>query len=214
MTACPSDIAATLAVSRETLARLQIYVDLLSRWNSRINLVSAASLDDAWRRHILDSAQLCPQIPSETQGLVDLGSGAGLPGLVLAILGVRGVQLIESDRRKAEFLREAARLTATSVTIRTARIEEVTPFETDVITARALAPLDKLLGWAVRFVGPRTVCLFLKGREIADELTKAQHRWIMHTQVLGSLSDPQGHILRVEGLKHALGRSGSGSPER
>jgi 16S rRNA (guanine527-N7)-methyltransferase len=144
--------------------------------------------------------------------LVDLGSGAGFPGMVLAIAGVPGVYLIESDRRKVEFLREAARLTATSVTIRAARIEDVSPFETDVITARALAPLDKLLDWAVRFVNARTVCLFLKGREVADELTKAQHRWIMQTQVLGSLSDPQGYILRVEGLKHAPGRSHSGPP--
>lgn len=213
MIPCPPDAAAALAVSRETLQRLEIYVDLLARWNTRINLVSPASLSDVWRRHILDSAQLKPHIPATARTLVDLGSGAGLPGLVLAVLGISDVHLIESDRRKAEFLREAARLTQAKVTIHATRIEMVDDFSADVVTARAVAPLDKLLALAIRFVGPHTICLFLKGREVAGELTRARQQWIMHTQVLGSLTDPQGHILRVEGLQHAPGRSASGSPD-
>ncbi|HUK06679.1 MAG TPA: 16S rRNA (guanine(527)-N(7))-methyltransferase RsmG [Stellaceae bacterium] len=213
MIPCPPNIAATLNVSRETMARLEAYVELLARWNHRINLVSAASLGEVWRRHILDSAQLHGHIPGDASSLVDLGSGAGLPGLVLAILGVRDVHLIESDRRKSEFLREVARITGTAVTIHPARIEAVDLFAADVVTARALAPLDKLLSWATRFTGPETIGLFLKGRELADELTSAGDQWIMRTQVLGSLSDPQGHILRVEGLQHAPCRNDSGFPE-
>lgn len=185
---------------------------LLIQWNARFNLVSANSLAEVWRRHILDSAQLRAHIPATARTTIDLGSGAGLPGLVLAITGLTGVHLVESSRKKAEFLREAARLTDTQIVIHACRIEEVPAFPADAITSRALAPLDKLLGYASRFAGPGTICLFPKGRGVADELTSARRKWIMRTQLLGSLSDPQGHILRVEGLQHAPNRSASGSP--
>ena len=202
----PEELAKTLGVSRETLARLQTYVDLLKSWNPRINLVSAASLTDVWRRHILDTGQLLEYLPEEARVLVDLGSGAGFPGLVLAILGVPEVHLIESDRRKAEFLREAARVSRTPVTIHAHRIEAVPGFPADVVTARALAPLAQLLEWSAPFLAERTVCLFLKGAEGLNELTAASQRWIMQTQVLASLTDPTGHILRVEELRHAPNR--------
>ena len=206
----PLDCAKLLGVSRETLARLEAYVALLQTWNPRINLVSAASLGDVWRRHILDSGQLIRHLPAGTRILVDLGSGAGLPGLILAILGVPEVHLIESDRRKAEFLREAARVTKTAVTLHAERIEKAAGFAADVVTARALAPLPQLLRWSAPFLREDTVCLFLKGAEIADELTAARREWIMQTQVLASLSDDRGHILRVEGLRHAPHRSPDG----
>ncbi len=199
----PETFADILNVSRETLQRLQGYVDLLGRWNRRINLVSAESLKDVWRRHILDSAQLIRHIDPGARVLVDLGSGAGLPGLILAILGVPEVHLIEADQRKAAFLREAARVTNTSVTIHAARIDSVPAFPADVVTARALAPLSELLAWSALFVGETTVCLFLKGQGLRDELTAAQQKWIMRTQILASLADPTGHILRVEGLRAA-----------
>ncbi len=199
----PEAFAAQLGVSRETLQRLQAYVDLLRRWNRRINLVSAESLKDVWRRHILDSAQLIRHIDPDARVLVDLGSGAGLPGLVLAVLGVPEVHLIEADQRKAAFLREAARVTNTSVTIHAARIDSVPAVPADFVTARALAPLSELLAWSAPFVGETTVCLFLKGQGLRDELTAAQQKWIMRTQILASLADPTGHILRVEGLRAA-----------
>ena len=202
----PSDCARLLGVSRETLARLEAYVALLRSWNPRINLVSAASLGDVWRRHILDSGQLMRHLPPAARVLVDLGSGAGLPGLVLSILGVPEVHLIESDRRKAEFLREAARVAKAAVTLHVERIEKVAGFAADVVTARALAPLPQLLQWSAPFLRESTVCLFLKGADIADELTAAQREWIMQTQVLASLSDDKGHILRLEGLRHAPDR--------
>jgi 16S rRNA (guanine527-N7)-methyltransferase len=205
------EFAETLDVSRETLARLRAYVDLLGHWNGRINLVSAASLEDVWRRHILDCGQLIRHIGAGARVLVDLGSGAGLPGLILGILGVPEAHLIEVDQRKAAFLREAARVTNTQATVHAARIEAVGRFPVDVVAARALAPLPQLLEQAVRFVGDRTVCLFLKGRDLRDELTAAQEKWIMRTQTLASLADPTGHILRVEGLS-AVDRPPSGRP--
>lgn len=201
-----NDCGHRLGVSRETLARLETYVALLRTWNPRINLVSPASLGDVWRRHILDSGQLLPHLPPKTRVVVDLGSGAGLPGLILAILGVPEMHLIESDQRKAVFLREAARVTGTGVTVHAERIESVAPFPADVVTARALAPLSQLLDWSAPFLREGTVCLFLKGASVADELTAAQQGWIMQTQVLASLSDDKGHILRLEGLRHAPNR--------
>ncbi len=150
-------------VSRETLARLEAYADLLTRWSARINLVGRDTLADLWRRHFLDSAQLRPFVPDGAQSLIDLGSGAGFPGLVLAILGVPGVELVEADSRKAAFLREAARVTEANVTIRPCRIAAVPAHPVDVVTARALAPLDRLLDLAQPFLGPDTMCLFPKG---------------------------------------------------
>jgi len=201
----PGDSGAVLGVSRETLERLERYVDLLRSWNSRINLVSAESLRDVWRRHILDSGQLFRHLPGSARNLVDLGSGAGLPGLVLAIMGAPAVHLIESDQRKAAFLREAARVTAAAVTVHAARSDQVPSFPADAITARALAPLPKLLEMAAPFLGPRTLCLFLKGGDVERELTAARQGWIMNLQVMVSESDPTGHILRLEELSHAPG---------
>ena len=191
----PQDFAALSGVSRETLARLEAYAELLVRWSARINLVSANTLDDLWRRHFLDSAQLLSYVPQGTQSLIDLGSGAGFPGLVLAILGVPGVELIEADARKCAFLREAARIAAAPVVIRNARIEAVPPHVVDVVTARGCAPLDRLLVLAQPFIGPDTVCLFLKGEQAAQELTAAGQAWTMEATCHGSRSDPRGVIL-------------------
>src|SRR4029077_7870540 len=166
--------AGLTGVSRETLERLEAYAELLRRWSGRINLVSRNTLGDLWRRHFLDSAQLEPLLPEKARSLVDLGSGAGFPGLVLAIVGVPGVELIESDARKAVFLREAARIANASVKIVDSRIEMAKPHPVDVVTARACAPLDKLLPLTQRFTGPKTVCLFLKGEHAEEELTAAR----------------------------------------
>ena len=200
------ELGLALDVSRETLHRLGVYLDLLRRWQGAINLVGAATLDDAWRRHILDSAQLLAHLPPGARTVVDLGSGAGLPGLVLAVLGVPGVHLIESDRRKAAFLREAARATGVQVTIHARRIEALEGWPADVVTARALAPLPRLLALAERFVGPRTVCLFLKGRSASRELTEACKTWHMRPEMFRSLADPSGVVLRLQGVARALDR--------
>jgi 16S rRNA (guanine527-N7)-methyltransferase len=185
-------------VSRETLARLEAYAELLIRWSARINLVGRDTLPDLWRRHILDSAQLHPFIPSSAQSLIDLGSGAGLPGLVLAILGVPGVELVEADSRKVAFLREASRVAGAEVTIRPCRIQAVPPHPVDVVTARACAPLDRLLDLAAPFLAPDTLCLFPKGERFNEELTLARKRWTINVSVEQSLSDRRGVVLRLQ----------------
>lgn len=195
-----------VGVSRETLDRLSVYLDLLRRWERAINLVGPATLEDPWRRHFLDSAQLAAFVPDRAKSLVDLGSGAGFPGMVLAIMGVPGVHLIESDRRKAQFLREVARATGTPVTIHAARIEDVPGWPADVISARALAPLPRLLDLAERFLASDSVCLFLKGRSGLCELTEAQAGWHMVAEVLPSLSDPTGLVLQLRGVCRARDR--------
>jgi 16S rRNA (guanine527-N7)-methyltransferase len=194
----PEGLARIFPVSRETLSRLAAYADLLTRWSARINLVGRDTLGDLWRRHILDSAQLYPLVPAPARNLIDLGSGAGLPGLVLAILGVPGVELVEADSRKSAFLREASRVTDAKVTIRPCRIQAVPPHPADVVTARACAPLDRLLDLAQRFIAPHTLCLFPKGERYQQELTEARKRWTMSLSVEQSLSDRRGVILRLQ----------------
>jgi 16S rRNA (guanine527-N7)-methyltransferase len=187
-------------VSRETLARLEAYAALLTRWSQRINLVGRETLADLWRRHFLDSAQLWPLVPDGARSLVDLGSGAGFPGLVLAILGMDGVELIEADSRKAAFLREAARIAEAPVMIRPCRIAAVPPHPVNVVTARALAPLDRLIGLACPFLGPDTVCLFPKGERAEQELTLARKSWTMTASLHHSMADPRGVVLRLHGI--------------
>jgi 16S rRNA (guanine527-N7)-methyltransferase len=184
-------------VSRETLARLAVYGELLAKWQKAINLVGPRTLGDAWTRHFLDSAQLLPLVPADARVLVDLGSGAGFPGLVLAILGVPEVHLVESDTRKAAFLREVARATAAPVTVHAERIERVAPIRADVVTARALAPLGDLLALSERFLGPSTTALFPKGQNVEQELTDARKAWRMRAETLPSLTDPDARILRL-----------------
>jgi 16S rRNA (guanine527-N7)-methyltransferase len=185
-------------VSRETLARLQSYVELLIAWNRRINLVGPRTIGDIWRRHVLDSAQLRPLIPPKSRVLVDLGSGAGLPGLILAILGIPEVHLVEADQRKCVFLREAARVTETPVALHAQRLEKVTGIRADVVTARAFAPLPDLLDQAEAFLDTHSILLFLKGKTVGEELTEAAKGWKMRATLHPSVSDPSGTVLRLE----------------
>ncbi|MDH3703055.1 MAG: 16S rRNA (guanine(527)-N(7))-methyltransferase RsmG [Alphaproteobacteria bacterium] len=197
----PAAFAAHAGVSRETLARLQLYADLLCKWQKAINLVSNASLGDLWRRHIWDSAQLLPHIPAGTRSLLDLGSGAGFPGLVLAIMGVEGVVLVESDKRKCAFLREAARVAGAAVVIHDRRIEdlgdEIPP--ADVITARAVASLPLLLERIKLYMVPNTVCLFHKGKNVDAELAEIRQSWAGDIEKIPSVTDAGGVIIRMKG---------------
>lgn len=197
----PEAFAAAAGVSRETFERLSAYIDLLRRWNERIDLVAPSTMADPWRRHMLDSAQIAPLLPPcAGRRLVDLGSGAGFPGLVLAILGVGEVHLVESDHRKAAFLREAARVTATPVTVHAVRAEGRPVTEADVVTARALAPLARLLPLAAPLLKTGGVAVFPKGRQVDNELTEAARHWKMVVERFPSRSDPGGTVLRLEGI--------------
>jgi 16S rRNA (guanine527-N7)-methyltransferase len=195
----PDQFAALSDVSRETSERLGRFADLLAKWQNKINLVSAGSLGDIWRRHMLDSAQLVRLLPpAAVFSVADIGSGAGFPGLVLAILGVPNVHLIESDDRKCAFLAEAARAAGCSPTIHRIRVEEIDQLRVDVVTARACAPLPKLLGYAEKLLlNASSTCLFLKGARVEEELTEAAKTWSMVVERFPSLSDPSGTILRI-----------------
>lgn len=196
-------VASALDVSRETLDRLSAYVSLLEKWNPRINLVGRQTLADVWRRHILDCGQLIRYAPAEGPW-IDLGAGAGLPGLILAILTPVPVHLVESDSRKCVFLREAARITAVDATIHNARIEtigdELSALAPTLVTARALAPLERLLEWIAAVAIPDTAILLLKGRDVEVELTEASKSWTMQASLHQSLSDSDGRVLKLKGL--------------
>jgi 16S rRNA (guanine527-N7)-methyltransferase len=210
------EFAKATDVSRETLARLKAYVGLLADWNARHNLVSRNSLEDVWRRHIWDSAQLISFVPDTAQSLVDLGSGAGFPGLVLAVMlrerpGFKTV-LYESIAKKCAFLTAAAERMQIVVEVRKARVEEAGPEPFDVVTARACAPLAKLLGYARSFQGPYTTNLFLKGQNVEAELTKAHISWKLNAVRHESLTGPGGVILEIRDIapkdsKHVTLRS-------
>lgn len=193
----PEEFRRAIGVSRETLGRLKAYAELLRKWQKHLNLVGPEGLRDLWRRHFLDSAQIVPLLPLQTRTLLDLGSGAGFPGMVLAILGIPEVHLVESNRRKCAFLREVARITGTGVALHPTRIEELTPFPVDAITARAVAPLPALLDLVSPFFGLSTCCIFLKGARVEDELAQARKEWSMALECLPSRSDPGGTILRL-----------------
>lgn len=200
----PAAFQEVSGVSRETLERLQRYVAVLSHWQKRINLVGTATLADVWRRHVWDSAQLKPLLPAETRVLMDVGSGAGFPGLVLALLGVPEVHLVEVDARKSAFLREAARVTDTPVILHTARIETLSPWPVDVVTARAVAPLGSLLTLVAPFLSrPEALGVFLKGRNAEEELTTARKQWRMTVTRIPSQSDPSGVVLCVKEVYRA-----------
>lgn len=188
-----------LDVSRETLDRLQAYGDLLVKWQAKINLVSNSTLDDLWTRHLLDSAQIYPYLPENCKTLVDIGCGAGFPGLVLAIMGVEDVHLVDSDARKMAFVREAARVTETQVTIHNCRIDDLKESGfADVVTSRALANLEKLLSFSAQLRKPDGRCIFLKGRKAEEEIKDARKVWDFNCETEQSLSNPEGQILIIE----------------
>jgi 16S rRNA (guanine527-N7)-methyltransferase len=197
----PEDFATRTGVSRETLAKLTAYADLLVDWNARHNLVAKSTLPDLWRRHFWDSAQLAPLVPQNARTLADLGSGAGFPGLVLAaILPDVAVTLHEATTKKCAFLQEAAARMGVGVVIENARIEDLPPRPFDVVTARALAPLPQLLDYAQKFMRPNSVCLFLKGQNVGSELTQAHKYWNMKVSQVSSHTDPSGAMVIVKEL--------------
>ncbi|GAA6188579.1 16S rRNA (guanine(527)-N(7))-methyltransferase RsmG [Litorivita sp. NS0012-18] len=192
-------------VSRETIERLEHFATLLIKWNPKINLVSKASLENLWERHIRDSVQVA-QIALGARGhLVDLGSGGGFPGVVLAIMrdeiGLDKVTLIESDQRKCAFLRSALRETGASAEIISQRIELSPPQSADLVSARALADLAALLGHAERHLAPTGLCLFPKGRSWEKEVAEAREQWHFEHEAIPSKTEAGAVILRIGEIK-------------
>jgi 16S rRNA (guanine527-N7)-methyltransferase len=206
--ATPEDFARAFGVSRETVERLKAYEALLKQWQKTINLVAPSTLPDIWHRHFADSAQLLALAPPGAERWLDLGSGAGFPGLVIAILlaerGSGRMTLIESDTRKAAFLAEVARRVGVPVDIRGTRIEKTATQAklgpVDVVTARALAPLPRLLDLSAPFFSGPTMGLFLKGREAEAEVEAARKLWDFEPELHQSLTDASGRIIVIRAL--------------
>lgn len=193
-------------VSRETLEDLQTYANLLKRWNIAINLVSKHDTETLWDRHFVDSAQLYELAQENFTTWVDLGSGGGFPGIVCAVMAKHQnsdatFTLVESDKRKAVFLKEVSRTLGVNVDVRNERIQTVVLNAPSVISARALASLDSLFTYAHRLCGEQTVLLFPKGRSYVNELTHARNSWHMECECVPSRTDPEGAILRITGLQ-------------
>ena len=188
--------------SKKTQEKLKIYEEILKKWQSKINLISPSTIDNIMDRHIMDSAQLYPFITSKAKNVIDLGSGAGFPGLVLAILnqnegqGAWEVHLIESDTRKCAFMQEVARLTQTKIHIHNCRIEDLTDLKADVITARALKEVKTLLDYVQPFLKPDTTCLFLKGKNADLELEWAASSYSFLVKKIPSMLE-DGFVLEI-----------------
>jgi 16S rRNA (guanine527-N7)-methyltransferase len=191
---------ASLNVPRGTVERLEAFVDLLAAENRRHNLVSSASLDSVWSRHILDSAQLSRLAPEEAETWLDLGTGAGFPGLITALLHRSRATLVESRRLRADFLRRAADVLgiADKVEILCSRVESLATRPFDVISARAFAPLDRLFDLALPFSRPGTRWLLPKGRSAKSELAAAQASWQGDFRLEPSITDADARIVVAE----------------
>jgi len=203
----PDDVLRQFNVSRESLAHLECYVAILLQWQQRINLIGSSTVDQVWQRHILDALQLIPLLPPGTKTIADLGSGAGIPGLVLAITTNLEVHLYESNGKKTAFLREAARQCSVKAVIHQVRIETIGSDpgrpKVDVVTARALAPLDRLLDQAWPFLNAGAVGLFHKGQDVDAELTVASKYWRIINERHPSLTDSKAVILEVKEASRA-----------
>ena len=199
MTAAPQ-------ISALATERLQIFVGLLAKWNAAINLVSPASLAEVWTRHVADSAQVLDLAPIRRARWLDMGSGAGFPGIVIALITADTpnpieMTLVESDRRKAAFLSTVSRETGVPMIIQAARIEAVAPQSADTVSARALAPLVKLCSFAERHLAPHGAALFLKGGRYDAEIAEARRTWSFALDVRRSSTDPAGVVLIMKDLR-------------
>ena len=197
-----------LNVSRETLAQLEAFVALVEKWQPAINLIAKRSVPVAWQRHVLDSAQLFRACPSGASRWADLGSGAGFPGIVIAIMAVEAqpqlrVTLVESDKRKATFLMQASRQLGLDIVLITERAESLAPLMADVVSARALASLSDLCPLALRHSKPGGIAVFPKGAQAEAELADTRRAWRFDATLLPSHTDPAGRIVIMKNIKHA-----------
>ena len=199
-------MTAELQISDLATERLKIFVALLAKWNAAINLVSPASLTDVWTRHVADSAQVIDYAPIRRARWLDMGSGAGFPGVVIALITADTPNpvemiLVESDQRKAAFLSTVSRETGVPMIIQAARIEAVAPQNVDIVSARALAPLVKLCAFAERHLAPDGAALFLKGGHYDAEIAEARRTWSFSLDVGRSSTDPAAAILIMKDFR-------------
>lgn len=200
------DLVRELDVSRETFERLEAYVALLMKWNSKINLVSSSNLDNVWIRHVLDSAQALDIAPTEATRWSDFGSGGGFPGAVVAIIAAEKrphlqVTLVESDQRKAAFLRTVARTVGIKMRVIATRIEALEPLHADIVSARALAPLRELLALTKPHLTSGGAAIFLKGAGASQEVEVALETWRFDCEAFSSKTDADAVILKIGGIE-------------
>lgn len=201
----PTEFARRAPIHDNALPDYEIWVSLLRRWNQRINLVSPSAMSDLWDRHVLDSAQIWPLIPDDAQVIVDFGSGAGFPGLSVAIEAkhaARGqtVHMIESAGKKASFLKSVSRETSAPARIWSDRIEQIEPLKADVITARAFAPLARLLPMAFRHLKMGGEIVLLKGERFSDEIEEAEKHWSFTYETRPSVTQDGAVIVHLANI--------------
>ncbi len=203
----PEDFQKATNVSRETLEKFKIYAGLLSKWQEKINLIGPATKEDVWKRHFLDSAQLLPLVQKAKPDKapltwLDIGSGAGFPGLVLALLGEK-IVLVEPGAKRAAFLRQVIREASVNAEVIQEKIEEISLFPVDIVTARALADIAQLLAWGVPFLRQGGEIWLLKGARAEEELTSARKNWIMTEKVFPSRTEAGGKVVRLTNISMA-----------
>ena len=202
---------ATYNVSRETFDKLKNYQSMLNDWQQKFNLVSKTTLEDAWNRHFLDSVQLFSYIPDTARILYDFGSGAGFPGMVIAVVAAEKmpklkVNLVESIAKKTVYLNAVKEALGLNVAIHNSRIENLPLEKADIITSRAMASLSDLLGYSYRFCHKDTICIFPKGKKYAEELSEAHKKWQFKCKIEASQQNDEGRILIITNLKKRGGK--------
>jgi 16S rRNA (guanine527-N7)-methyltransferase len=195
-------------VSRETRQKIRIYASLLQKWQKKINLVSDSTLPGLWSRHFYDSYQLKKYFETPESGkiqgkvkILDIGSGAGFPGLLLSMLGVGEFHMVESNSKKCAFMRQVIRETGCDAIIHNERVEHLSAFNVNFVTSRACASLDKLLGMAQNFMGEESIGLFLKGQIADQEIREARQNWQFDVEKFTSATEETGIILKVSHIK-------------
>ena len=195
------EILNNFLISTKQEATLQEYLDKLQNYNSHTNIVGKSTLLKPWISHILDSLQILPFIQNKKFSILDMGTGAGLPGIVLNLLGCSNVTLVDSNQKKINFLKIVEKEMNLKINLILDRLENINNSKFDIITSRALANLEKLLSYSQKFMKKNTVLIFLKGKTVNDELKEAQKKWIFKFQKFKSISDSRGSILIIMNIK-------------
>ena len=191
-----------LNVSRETFLKLSAFIDLFEERQKRDNLISRRETENIWKRHVLDSAQLLKNVSRETISGTDFGSGGGFPGIILSILDPNiHFKLVEASLKKATFLREVGQSLTLNITVFNDRIEALVPWKETLITARALAPLERLIPLLYPFTNSSTHLILPKGKKVYEELQEFEKNWKAHVKIVKSITSDEGHILCLTDLK-------------
>jgi 16S rRNA (guanine527-N7)-methyltransferase len=192
-----SEIKKFAPLNNSQIKSLEDFVLLVLQENNNFNFIGNSTIENIWQRHILDSAQLLPLIENKNSKIADFGSGAGFPGLILSILGLREIHLVEKSFRKSEFLRRAKLLSPNRIFVHQAKLEELSNLQFDCITSRALAPLDQLLDYSQKFLKTDGYCLFLKGKNLPQEIELAKQKFQFEHELHPSLTSSESNIIKV-----------------